>query len=74
MLVRCLLLCWTGDYLAQSEVGKFITGGKMPCRRDKLKGIVFKEHLFIEFLYFQLALLHISGEETGLLCGTVMFV
>jgi len=49
MLVRCLLLCWTGDYLAQSEVGKFITGGKMSYRRDKLKGIVFL--LFLQLLF-----------------------
>ena len=40
ILVRCILLLWTGDYLAQSEVGKFIQGGIYPCRRDKLKGTI----------------------------------
>ena len=37
--LRCILLCWTGDYPAQCEVGKFIKNGKHPCRRDKLEGI-----------------------------------
>ena len=36
--VRVLLLAWTGDYPAQCEVGKFINGGILACRRDKLKG------------------------------------
>ena len=45
MLVRCILILWTGDYLAQSEVGKFIQGGKLPCRRDKLEG---KQSVFSE--------------------------
>ena len=40
MIVRCILLLWTGDYLAQSEVGKFVQGGKFPCRRDKLEGMI----------------------------------
>ena len=37
-IVRVLILLWTGDYPAQSEIGKFINGGIYPCRRDKLKG------------------------------------
>ena len=37
--IRCLILCWTGDYPAQCEVGKFIFNDVRPCRRDKLKGI-----------------------------------
>ena len=37
--IRCLILCWTGDYPAQCEVGKFIFNGVHPCRRDKLKGV-----------------------------------
>ena len=36
--VRILLLLWTGDYPAQSEVEKFINGGILACRRDKHKG------------------------------------
>lgn len=36
--VPILLLLWTGDYPAQSEVGKFINGGILACRRDKIKG------------------------------------
>ena len=36
--VRVLLLLWTGDYPAQSEIGKFINGGILACRRDKHKG------------------------------------
>ena len=38
MVIRCLLLLWTGDYLAQSQVGKFIQGGMRPCRRCNLVG------------------------------------
>lgn len=37
-VVRVLILLWTGDYPAQSEIGKFIKGGIYPCRRDKLEG------------------------------------
>lgn len=37
ILVRVLLLLWTGDYPAQCEVGKFIKGGILACRRDKVK-------------------------------------
>lgn len=37
--ICCLILLWTGDYVAQSEVGKFIKSGVLPCRRDKLKGV-----------------------------------
>lgn len=36
--IRCIILLWTGDYPAQSEVGKFINGGVRPCRRCKLAG------------------------------------
>ena len=50
ILVRCILLLWTGDYLAQSEVGKFIQGGIFPCRRDKLKGTLC-DHKFFSFSY-----------------------
>lgn len=38
IVVRVLLLLWMGDYPAQCEVGKFISGGIQACRRDKLKG------------------------------------
>jgi len=39
ILIRCLLLCWTGDHPAQCEVGKFLSsGGLHACRRDKLEG------------------------------------
>ena len=38
MVIRCLLLLWTGDYPAQSQVGKFIQGGMRPCRRCNLVG------------------------------------
>ena len=38
IVVRVLLLLWTGDYTAQCEVGKFIKGGILACRRDKIKG------------------------------------
>ena len=37
--LRCIILCWTGDYPAQCEVGKFIKNGKRLCRRDTLEGI-----------------------------------
>ncbi len=32
------MLCWTGDFPAQCEVGKFLRGGVHPCRRDTLEG------------------------------------
>ena len=38
VVVRILLLLWTGDYPAQCEVGKFIKCGKQACRRDKVTG------------------------------------
>ena len=38
--VRVLLLLWTGDYPAQCEVGKFIKGGILACRTDKVKGTI----------------------------------
>ena len=37
-LIRCLILLWSGDYPAQCEVGKSISGGKRACRREKLVG------------------------------------
>ena len=37
-IVSCMLLCWTGDYPAQCEVGKFINCGILPCRRHHLRG------------------------------------
>jgi len=39
-LLRCLLLLWTGDYPAQSEVGKFVCNGIRPCRRCTLEGLL----------------------------------
>ena len=33
-----MLLCWTGDYPAQCEVGNFINCGILPCRRHHLRG------------------------------------
>ena len=36
--IRCLILLWTGDYPAQTEVGKFIFNGIRPCRRCTLQG------------------------------------
>ena len=43
--IRCLILLWTGDYPAQSEVGKVINGGIHPCRRCELKGIILFFHV-----------------------------
>jgi len=37
-IVRCMLLCWTGDHSAQCEVGKFINCGILPFRRHHLRG------------------------------------
>lgn len=53
VLLRCLILCWTGDHPAQCEVGKFLSsGGLHACRRDKLEGsYVFCLHDHILFLY-----------------------
>ena len=36
--IRCLLLCFTTDYPGICEVGKFLNGGRSPCRRCKVKG------------------------------------
>ena len=45
-LIRCVILCWTGDHPAQCEVGKFLgSGGVNACRRDKLQGRVNKINL-----------------------------
>ena len=51
-ILRCILLCWTGDYPAQCEVGKFIKNGKHPCRRDKLEGmnIMYSCNVSLTFL------------------------
>ena len=38
VLIRALLLLWTGNYPAQSEIGKFICHGIHPCRRCELEG------------------------------------
>ena len=48
IIVHGILLIWTGDYLAQSEIGKFIQGGIFPCRRNKLKGTPCDHHFFFE--------------------------
>ena len=38
-VIRCLILCRTGDHPAQCEVGKFLSsGGVHACRRDRVKG------------------------------------
>ena len=34
IVIRCLLILWTGDYPAQSEVQKFIQGGNRPCMQE----------------------------------------
>ena len=39
VLIRHLLLCWTGDYPGLCEIGKFLNGGVSPCRRCKIKGV-----------------------------------
>jgi len=36
--IRHILLCFTGDYPAICEIGKFLNGGKNPCRRCKVQG------------------------------------
>ncbi|XP_066914088.1 uncharacterized protein [Clytia hemisphaerica] len=36
--VRCMLLCWTGDYPGHCQIGKFSRGGTHGCRLDKCKG------------------------------------
>lgn len=38
IVVRVLFLFWIGDYFVECEVGKFIKGGILVCRRDKFKG------------------------------------
>ena len=45
-IIQCFLLCWTGDYPAQCEVGKFLgTGGAHPCRHDKDEGIILPYYI-----------------------------
>ena len=48
--IRCCIFACTGDYPAQCEIGKFINGGVMACRRDLLKGI-YESYLFITYNY-----------------------
>ena len=36
--VRCILVCWTGDYPAQCQVGKFSNKGTFGCRVDECQG------------------------------------
>ena len=38
--LKCLILLWTGDYPAQSEIAKTISHGIRPCRRCELEGII----------------------------------
>jgi len=64
ILVRCILLLWTGDYLAQSEVGKFIQGGIFPCRRDKLKGTPY-HHSFLSY-HTNFKVLQIHRQENNI--------
>ena len=39
-VLRCLILLWTGDYPAQSEVAKTISHGIRPCQRCELEGTI----------------------------------
>lgn len=41
--IRHLLLCFTGDYPAICEVGKFLRGGKSSCRRCKVSGVSLEQ-------------------------------
>ena len=50
IILRCLIILWTGDYPGQCEVGKFMKSGIQPCRRDKLKGIGLLSSLFCSSL------------------------
>uniref|UniRef100_A0A7M5XBD8 Uncharacterized protein n=1 Tax=Clytia hemisphaerica TaxID=252671 RepID=A0A7M5XBD8_9CNID len=36
--IRCMLICWIGDYPAQCQIGKFSCKGTYGCRVDKCKG------------------------------------
>ena len=48
MIIRHLLLLWTGDHPAQCEVGKSkSSGAKKGCRRCKLEGDYFLVSLFV---------------------------
>ena len=42
--LRCLILLWTGDYPAQSEIAKTISHGIRPCWRCELEGKVLIMH------------------------------
>ena len=55
--LRCLIMNCTGDYPAQCEIGKFINGGKMGCRRDKLKGFCY----FFIFFFFTFYSMQLSA-------------
>ncbi len=51
--VRCMILLWTGDYPAQSEVGKFICNGVRPCRRCELVGMLMSQaftYYYLEYI------------------------
>uniref|UniRef100_A0A7M5V1D4 Uncharacterized protein n=2 Tax=Clytia hemisphaerica TaxID=252671 RepID=A0A7M5V1D4_9CNID len=37
--LRCMLLCWTGDYPAQCQIGKFSNKGTFGCRVDDCEGV-----------------------------------
>jgi len=50
-LIRCLLILWTGDYPAQTEIGKFICGGIHACRRCKVEGKNSILHWYITYYY-----------------------
>lgn len=55
-IIRCLILCWTGDHPAQCEVGKFLgAGGLHACRRDKVTGNDISEKVLhnITFIRFR---------------------
>lgn len=46
-VIRCIVLCWTGDHPAQCEVGKFLgSGGVHACRRDKVEGMLHRINLY----------------------------
>ena len=64
-VIRCLLLCWTGDHPAQCEIGKFLgAGGFSACRRDKVTGICTKFiscNALLKFLYVCIHIGHSLG-------------
>ena len=52
--LRCLILLWTGDYPAQSEVAKTISHGIRPCRRCELEGITYILIMHCKEMYFNI--------------------